>query len=187
MSKIIDFKKMNQKQRLVFIAIIAIILIIITWIFSIFRDNYDVQKNAIVDNYSQIGSYTYFSLQGTTTNDRKIYWDLNDIIASYINSARYQNEENEFSLKNYYDALTAEYKWHLGETGYTNLANNFVNRFKVENEYIVNYKTSNIINEIYELPNNMYLCELNGVNNQKAYIGIILNGSDKTFQIFYIE
>lgn len=187
MGKLINLKNMSQKQKLVFFVIIAIILIIFTWILSIFRDNYDVQKNAIVNNYENINSYTYFSLQGTITNDRQVYWNLNDIIASYINSASYKNEDAEFSLKSYYDALTTEYKWHLGESGYISLANTFVNKFKIENEYITNYKTSNIITDIYELTNNMYLCDLTGVNEQKAYIGIILNKNSKTFEIFYIE
>lgn len=187
MKNIVSFKNMNQMKKLLFIIIIVIILLILVWIFRIFRNNSDIKKHALVKDYNSVSSYVYFSTQGNITYDRQIYWDLNDIISEYINSVRYTTNEAAFTLANYYEALTPEYKLHLGEIGYNNLSNSFIEKFKINSAEEGNYKTHNIINEIYELPNNMYLCELNGTSDNKAYIGIVLYKNNKTFEIFYIE
>lgn len=187
MSKLINLKGMNSKQKIIFGIMVVIILILLIWILRLSREEKRVKKYALVEDYSKVQNASYFSIQGDITYDRQLYWDLNDIISGFISSVRYRDSKKNYTIDTYFSALTDEYQFYLGESKYEELANTFINKFKFKGVQEVSYKTTNIINKIYELPNNMYLCELVGHNDQKANIGIVLNKDVKTFKIFYIE
>lgn len=187
MGKIIDYKNMTSKQKIIFFVIILIIVIILSWMLKILNENKKNSRNAIICNYDEIKDYTYFIYQGNTTSDRQLYWNLNDIIVGYIEASKYQNDNMEFSTDNYFEALTVEYQNFLGKSKYLEISKKFVDKFVISGVQELNYKTLDIIENIYELQNDMYFCELHGYNEQKAYFGIRLNKENKTYQIFYIE
>lgn len=187
MSKILNYKNMNLIQKIILYIIALVIIAIITWILKTISINKKLERKAIVSNYNEIKDYTHFIYQGTTTNDRQIYWDLNDIISKYITSIIYEGDNAEFNLEDYFDALTDEYKNYLGKSKYLEISKNFINKFLVNSAQETSYKTHDIIENIYDIQNDMYFCELRGTNENKAYIGIKLDRNVKTYQIFYIE
>ena len=76
----------------------------------------------------------------------------------------------------------------MGKGKYKKLINEFLQKFVVKNSYTTTIKTSRIIENVYYLNNNRYICELSTASEEnKAYIGITLNTSNKTYNIFYIE
>jgi len=187
MGKILDYKSMTTMQKIIFYVIILFIVIILGWILRVLNVNRQLERTAIINNYNDVKDYTYFIFQGTTTNDRQLYWDLNDIIVGYIEASKYESDNLEFSTNNYFSALTDEYQNFLGKSKYEDISKQFVEKFAVGTVQEVNYKTQDIIENIYDLQNDMYFCELHGTNDKIAYIGIKLEKGNKTYQIFYIE
>lgn len=187
MSKIIDYKNMSMKQKIIFLLIVIIIVILLSWIVKIIRNNIMLKSSSVIKDYKEVDDGTYFTMQSTPTYDRKLYWNLNDIISGYIESSKYSNNDTDFSIDNYFDALTTQYAAYLGENKYRELSNNFLKKFELTGVQEKAYKTYDFIKSIYEFKENMYICELSGVNNQIAYMGIVLNEQNKTFEIFYIE
>lgn len=187
MEKIVDYKNMSQKQKTIFLVIILIILILVTWIFRIFTTNRRLKSGAVIKNYNEIQDGSYFTTQSYPTYDRKLYWNLNDIIAEFIEASNYKNSDKSFSTDNYYEALTPEYKAYLGERKYLEISEKFLNKFEISNSQEKRYKTYNIIEKVYVFQDNMYICELKGSKDQIAYMGIRLDESNKTFEIFYID
>lgn len=187
MRKLINFKEMTLKQKIIFLLIIIAILIILTWILRIRNQNRKIENSAIVSDYSQIQGNQYFTSRGFVTYDRQIYWDLNDIISNFIISNRFTENDEEYFSGSYYNALTEEYKRYLGESKYNELAQKFFEKFLIKGVQEINYKTYNFIDSIYDMGQDTYFCEMTGTNENKAYIGIRLHKSNKTFEIFYIE
>lgn len=187
MGRIVDYKNMSQKQKNIFLVIVVIILILVTWIFRIFTTNRKLKSGAVIKDYKKIQDGSYFTTQSYPTYDRKLYWNLNDIIAEFIEASKYASSGKSFSTDNYYEALTPEYKVFLGERKYLDVSEKFLKKFVITGVQEETYKTFDIISQVYEFQDNMYICELKGTDNQIAYMGILLNESNKTFEIFYIE
>lgn len=187
MGKIVDFNNMSQKQKNIFLIIVVIILILLTWIFRIFNTNRKLKSGAVIKNYNEIKDGTYFTTQSSPTYDRKLYWNLNDIINGFIDASNYKNSDKSFSTDNYYDALTSEYKAFLGDRKYLDVTEKFLKKFEISNSQEKRYKMYDIIDQIYIFKDDMYICQLKGTKDQAAYIGIRLNESNKTFEIFYID
>ena len=160
MSKKLNYKNLSLIRKIILYFIVLVIIFILSWILKIININKKLERKAIVNNYNEIKDYTHFIYQGTTTNDRQLYWDLNDIITKYITSSMYEQNNVEFSLEEYFDALTDEYKNYLGKNKYTEISKGFIEKFVIHGAQELNYKTQNIIQNIYDINNDMYFCEL---------------------------
>lgn len=170
----------SSKQKLILAICFLLIIIVLLWISKqIFN------KNEF--DYRKIG-HDNFIYSGSLNTDRQIYWSLNEIISNILNSYKNIGKEEGIKPEDYYDVLSEDYKDYLGKGKYKKLINEFLQKFVVKNSYTTAIKTSRIIENVYYLNNNRYICELSTASEEnKAYIGITLNTSNKTYNIFYIE
>lgn len=170
----------SSKQKLILAICFLLIIIVLLWISKqIFnKDEFDYRKITHDD----------FIYSGLINTDRQIYWSLNEIISNILNSYKNIGKEEGIKPEDYYDVLSEDYKEYLGKRKYKKLINEFLQKFVVKNSYTTTIKTSRIIENVYYLNNNRYICELSTASEEnKAYIGITLNTSNKTYNIFYIE
>ncbi len=191
--KLVDFERLNSKQKLIFLLIILILLVVIASTLMKLRFG-----NEVID-YKNKNVYS-FIIESKQDKDRNTYWTLNNIIIDFLDS--YQTVEKldtsalieykytGYSLEEYYKVLDSDYKKFLGKNKYMEISKNMMSKMvtKNENGYVLN--TENIIKKIYKLNNyeNAYICELNTVDKaSSAYIGIILDADQGIYSIFYIE
>lgn len=176
----VKMNMISSKQKLILAICFLLIIIVLLWISKqIFK------KREF--NYNNM-NHDDFIYEGTINNDREVYWSLNEIVSNIL--LTYQNIGKEEGIKpeDYYDVLSDDYKEYLGKGKYQKLINEFLQKFVVKNSYTTTIKTSRIIENVYYLNNHRYICELSTVSEEnKAYIGITLNTSNKTYNIFYIE
>lgn len=176
----IKMETISSKQKLILAICFLLIIIVLLWISKqIFnKDEFDYRKITHDD----------FIYSGLINTDRQIYWSLNEIISNILNSYKNIGKEEGIKPEDYYDVLSEDYKEYLGKRKYKKLINEFLQKFVVKNSYTTTIKTSRIIENVYYLDNNRYICELSTASEEnKAYIGITLNTSNKTYNIFYIE
>lgn len=179
--KLIDIKELSTKQKFILCCILLLLLILISNVISGLGDSKAI-------DYKNATSLT-FLISSVEENDRNTYWILNDIITDYIISYQYDNSIG-MSYKDYYDALTPEYKKYLGSGKYNSLSKRFLEKFKVTSSTEETMKTFDVIDTVYKDLNdqNRYICKLKtSKEDTEAYIGIILNVKNNTYNIFYIE
>lgn len=129
----------------------------------------------------------------TITYDREVYYIMEDIIVGYISSYDLDSTVGgEISYEEYYDVLDKTYKSKLSKSKYKEVAQNFFKSVEytgdtgmdVSTEYI----TTNIIRAIYDLGDNRYLCTVGlQIPNSYGYIGISIDASNNSYEIFYLE
>lgn len=129
----------------------------------------------------------------TITYDREVYYIMEDIITNYIYSYDpFDIESVNSSYEDYYDVLEETYKSKLGKNKYKEVAQEFFKNVEVENTSAMdshtNYITTNVIRRIYDLGNDSYLCLVGLLNSEEnGYIGITINPTKNTYEIFYLE
>lgn len=129
----------------------------------------------------------------TITYDREVYYIMEDIIVKYISSYNLDYAlGGENSYEDYYEVLEKNYKSKLGKSKYKEVAQNFFKSVEYTGDtgmdVSAEYITTNIIRAIYDLGDNRYLCKIGLlVPNSYGYIGISINTSDNSYEIFYIE
>lgn len=132
-------------------------------------------------------------INGETTNDRKIYWTLNDIITKYILSSENliseASDQSGIKQVDYYKDLYKTYKKSMSKEKYQNVANNFTNKFVIKNQIEGNVvQTTNIIKKIYKFDGNIYMAELKSdINDTTAFFAVKLDQKNNTYWIMYIE
>ena len=201
--KINNLKK-NQKIVLGLIVVIFVLLIST----SILKNNLKNQNNPW--SYKEAAKFETINaniVHTNTINDRVKYWEMYSIIDKYINTII--NKE-EYSVDEYYEILTKEYKRKITKNEFKIKLNEFFNMFVYQTNSGQYNKVDYIIDNIYLYDNNMYLChilvnteEMSEIdrnlyyNNDsedvvterktEGYIGIKLNEVSSTYTIFYIE
>lgn len=192
MSKIVDIERLNSKQKLLFLAVCLVLLIVGTTIVS----SLDFEKKTI--DYKKIEIYDLL-IESNETNDRDDYWTLNNIILNFMKS--YQTVEKmdtsnlvEYhysgaSLEEYFNALDPDYKKFLGKKGYMEKAKNMISKMVTWNDNGFVLKDEDIINTVYKMNNyDGYICSLNSYSSEEStYIGIILDKEKKEYNIFYLQ
>ena len=176
----VKMNTISSKQKLILAICFLLIIIVLLWISKqIFNKKEFDYKNM---------NHMDFIDEGTINNNREVYWSLNEIISNILNSYKNIGKKEGIKAEDYYDVLSEDYKHYLGKGKYKKLINEFLQKFVVKNSYTTTIKTSRIIENVYYLNNNRYICELSTASEEnKAYIGITLNTSNKTYNIFYIE
>lgn len=178
----------NIKQ-IIILSIITLILFTGTIILKNMTSNKTFQWD-----YDNIISAEEVLSNGEIITDRNLYWNLKEIIYTYISTMQDDeldeiNSDNEkVTYLDYYGVLSKKYKKHLNKSDYENIANIFINKFLEEDHLGYKYVSDFIIQDIYKYDDNMYLCVLLEEYTQvKGYIGIQLDREQSKFSIFYIE
>lgn len=195
LSNIIRIDNISNKEKLALsVTILALLLIIMSILFN--------NKNDIRIEYKDFDIERVIE-ESLVLNNKQIYFDLQEIISSYLASYNLEieslsqniNYENiKYTREEYYAVLTEEYKKQINKKEYMQLSERFCEKF-LGNSQTGKYMNINdyFIKDVYLLPSqkygeDMYMCRLN--TNDKdisAYIGIKLNQVTKTYSIFYIE
>lgn len=186
--KIFNIKDSTMQEKILLGMAMLVVLLIGTFILKHFlTKKYEINyKEKTVSNLFEYA---------ISTNDREVYWILNNIINSFIHSyeveldGREKNNE-EYSRKDFYNVLTSEYKKVLSKKEYLELTDNMMKKFIRYNNTL---KTDDYIQEVRYLnnrvyPDNMYICKLNTIDSDvESYIGIILDTVTRSYSIFYLE
>lgn len=185
----------NNKTLLVILSLVLVLLIIFNVIFKSERNKDNI-------NYGKITAQDLI-YGATEVKDRKLYFTLESIISKYIlsyddavdsNNNKVDLEINsDYSYKDYYEALNEDYKKYLDKEGYIKVAKFFLDKFFIESvgenieiQYFMD--TNQLIQGVYEIDENMYICRLySSYNKTEGYIGIYLDEENTQFQIFIIE
>ena len=191
MKKIFDIKEITVKEKIA-LGIICIILPVIgtAIIKNLIKKRYNYNIDYSKENIENLFEYS------NSTNDREIYWILNNIIDGFIKSYSLElsgivkTDDGLYSREDFYATLSDEYKKVLNKSKYMEVSENMLKKFvekdntMKDEDYIaeVRYLNSNRYAE------NMYICKLNTVDeNVNSYIGIIINPSNRFYNIFYLE
>lgn len=182
--KLVDIKdNINPKQRLILIITILILLIVI---FGILKS---VTKKSEGIDYKST-STDDLMMRSSSNNDRDVYWNLNKIVYDFINTYQSKFTKEIKDVGYYYDALDPNYRKYLGKRKYMDKANNLITKVIGEEKDVFSLIPKPLIVSVYKMYeyDNAYICELSTQNeNDKAYIGIILNTEKKKYNIFYID
>lgn len=181
--KLVDIKgNVTSKQRLVFLVTMLILIIVVFFVLK----NINKKNDGIDYNNTDLSD---FKTNSSIINDRGIFWNLNDIVANYINAyqAEYNKETKNFDY--YYKALDPNYKKFIGKKKYLELSNNVVTKVLGENRDILTLLPNPVITEVSKLDKyeSAYLCKLSTIKeDEEAYIGVVLDTQNKRYNIFYI-
>lgn len=175
----------NKKLYILLGLLLIIVFVIVT---NLIKNNF----NSKID-YNSDDVVADLLKSATITYDREVYYIMEDIITKYIISYDDVNfGEEQANYEEYYDVLEKTYKNKLGKSKYKELAKEFFKNVEIENEsgmgLHTDYITTNVIRKVYDLGNDDYLCAV-GLPNATGYgyIGISLNTSDNSYEIFYLE
>lgn len=188
--------KMTNIQKLVIVIISLVFFILAISLLKIILKK-DTTKHI---DYANMNAAKFIN-ESKIETDKGIYWSLNEIVGTYINS--YLNVEkidkkrkSYVDYKQYYKILTKNYKEFLGKKEYYKLSEEFMNKFVVESVLVSGdkpFKTmdnSRVLKEVYlySEKENMYICKLKSdMVNKEAYIGIALDPKELDWYIFFLE
>lgn len=175
-------EKISEKKLYILMGALLII------VFIILRSLILSDRNQLLD-YSAIESGEDVIKNHKLTFDREIYYTLDGILEKFINA--YSDIGSTRSYKDYYKTLNSEYKKELSKSEFIEECDKFFSVLKISTDSVMEdvavYQTENIIRTIYDLDDDMYVCVVGLTSsNEYAYIGIKLNTTQKTFEIFYI-
>lgn len=177
-----------DKNKKLYILLGLLLIIVFAIVTNLIRNN----LNAKID-YSSDNVVADLLKSATITYDRETYYIMEDIITNYISS--YSNvdlDDEQVSYEEYYDILEKTYKNKLGKSKYKSVATEFFKNVEYTDEFGMDihtdYITTNVIRAIYDLGDNKYLCAVGLISNiEYGYIGISLNTSKNSYEIFYLE
>lgn len=182
---------MKKEDKKIWLFALVLVLILLIILVSIFNKN--ASKDNLWQDYSKF-SYADAYLNATKVQDRTIYWTLDKIISDYIGSyssdVTYDNiGDNNVTYEDYYDALYEGYQKYLKKEGYLETAKNFLQKFMIQNDVeAYSMETEGLIDSIYMVEENIYLCNLSSkIQQTNAYIIIGLNTDNLSFKIMYME
>lgn len=180
-------KKVNSKLLLFTLVLVLIVLLLL----NKFLDGLNTND---IWNYKKLTSAQDIIQKGKIVTDREIYYNLEEIITKYVESYLSEQSTNldMINYKDYYTFLIKDYKKHLSQEEYNNVAETFLNKFYVKNvseweayEYM---DVFSLITNIYSFDNNIYLCKLYSKETRNTgYIAIKLDLTNEGYYIVYIE
>ena len=176
-------KRVDSKLLLFTLVLVLITLLLL---------NFLLKGNKVNDvwDYKKIKSAQDVIYLGQRTEDRQIYYTLEEVISEYLDSYL----SKDLTYKDYYQFLRSDYKKHLGRGKYLKVAENFMNKFNtfIDEDYQSMEKTD-IIKSIYEFNDNVYMCRLQSNRSEEydemeeGYIAVQLSSRDNMYYIVYIE
>lgn len=179
----------REDKRIILFALVLVVIILGILLFIINRSE---ARKSLWNNYDDL-TYADIFLEATLVEDRGIYWALDDIVSKFIESSLSDELDlsaNTVNYKDYYEVLYDNYKKHLGKNGYDKVATNFFSKF-VASETIeeTTVESTNLIDAIYLVDEDTYLCNLTSKIKQDVFASIVirLNTDTKSFEIMYIE
>lgn len=183
---------MKNEDKKIWLFALVLLVVILGIILGIIRNN--ANEKILWYNYEKF-SYADLFLRAKKVEDREVYWTINDIIAdfvsSYVKPGETYNDASTMpaTYEDYYNVLYENYRDHLGKKGYLEVSKTFLEKFVIRNDIeAASIKSYDIIDSIYLVEENIYLCNLScDTNNTKAYIVLKLNSDEKTFEIMYME
>lgn len=175
-------KRVDSKFLLFTLVLVLITLLLLNW----FLGNID---NDRIWDYKEITSVLDVMYSGTRITDRETYYTLESIVNQYLNSYINVYNEDKIMYEDYYDYLTEDYKKHLTKKEYIKVAQKFLNKFYINiNSDYESMDTNQVLKNIYELNNSVYICELESSRNSEVgYIAFQVNKTGRNFNIVYIE
>ncbi len=189
--KLFNFKDLTYQEKLILALGIMGAMLLITTVINLLRDS----KTEINYNDQSVKSlYTH----SVPVKDRDVYWVLNDIISTFIDSynkelltvSDAQKQEILYSREDFYTVISDEYKKELSKKEYLEVSKKMLEKF-IENDEVM--KSSDFISTIKKLDSsiyseNMYICKLKTVDNStESYIGIQVYPDSKSYNFFYLE
>lgn len=183
MSKIVDIKSLTPKQKLLFFGICLILLVVITTIALNLNIGYEAIDYKNTDIYS-------FIIHSEETNDRDIYWTLDNIVSQFIGTYQSEFTKDVKNLDYFYNALDPDYKKYLGKKKYKEISNDIITKVIGEQKDVFSSIPAPLITTVYKLSDydNAYICKLaTQEDSASTYIGIILDTDKNKFNIFYLE
>lgn len=186
------FERLTTKENIIIFSFFLIFLILAWNLVKVYNpySKFD---------YREITRDTLLSDSSVEYN-RENYWILNNILENFLNSSVTVSSENtngegaesslhyKYSTEEYYETLNKDYKVFLNKKEYLQLANNVINNYKENYESLYTVSTRAPIRNIYKLTNygdNYFLIRLN--TSVESYVGISIDKSSSTFEIFYLE
>ena len=185
------FERFSTKENIIIFSFLLLFLIIIWSLIKKYNpfDNINYNKSDI----------NTFLVSSTSINDRDTYWILNDIVLNLLYSGTSNNvsingestESNlyyKFSTKEYYNALTSDYKKFLPEKEYINLMTNVIQKYRENYENLTSATNEAPIRKVYKYTKSSgeyYIIKLN--TSIDTFIGIQLFRKESKFNIFYLE
>lgn len=112
--------------------------------------------------------------------DYKTFYTVQNAINNYINALIEENYEKTYSI------LSQELKSKYDKTSYIETIAEYKSNNFVSSERNM-YDTVDNLQNVYLIDDNTYVGELKNINNEIIKIGVILNYSTKTYQVFYLE
>ena len=175
-------KRVDSKLLLFTLVLVLIALLLLNWLLG-------NRETDSIWNYKEITTATDVMYLGTRVTDRQMYYTLESIVNQYLNSYINVYNEEKVMYEDYYKYLTENYKKHLTKKEYMQVAEKFLNKFYINiNSDYESMDTNQILKNIYEFENSIYLCELKGNrSNETGYIAVQINTSELAFNIVYIE
>lgn len=176
-------KRVDSKLLLFTLVLVLITLLLLNYLF-------DKNRDKGIWDYKEITSATDVMYFGEKVTDREIYYTLESIINQYLDSyINVNDDKDKIMYEDYYNYLTENYKKHLSKKEYKEVAENFLNKFyiNINSDYEAMY-TYQILKDIYEFENSIYLCRLESKRNGEiGYIALQIDQSQLAFNIVYIE
>ncbi|MEG2646228.1 MAG: hypothetical protein RSA08_04290 [Clostridia bacterium] len=194
--KIFDLSKFTNFQKLILLIVLLCFLLMGTKLFEKLRLNDEIKKDFICFDYSTVTG-EYLVSTSLEENDRKLYWELDSIVKKYILSYQSIEKFESYngmikydgpSVTDFYECLYKKYKVSLNKKEYMEISKKFMKKFVSKVQYYDTLLVDNVINSVYRVQENMYICQLNtSIDNTTAYLGIKLDKEKNTYNIFYIE
>ena len=187
--KLVDLDLYTDKQKLLFFILLLIIFFICAYLL------FGVKTSSI--DYKNMQPSDFIN-SCELQNDRKTYWILDDIVATFIGSSVIEKttDNNNISYVDYYQALDEDYQKYLGKSNYLQgklfPVKRFFDKFRIKNiegGIDSTIKANGNIDRYYKsYDSDRYICILNTVTGETyGYIGIELNTNKNTYKIFYLK
>lgn len=172
----------DQKLKLVVLILVLILLLVLVNILK------NIKYQDKIWNYSKINSALEVINEGKPISDRKLYYELENIIIRFIvsNTGTEATKKNygveyDTTYEDYYSILTDSYKRHLSKQEYNELVKSILDKFNA-----ASMDLNGILQMIIMYEDNKYLCLLSN-KQQFAYFGVKLNSNNNSYEIFYLE
>ena len=182
--KLVDIKgNITSNQRLILLLTMLVAIVVIFFgLRSINKkvEGIDYKNTDLID----------LIINSQITNDREVYWNLNEIICNFINSYQSKYNKKVNDLNYYYKALDPNYKKFISKKKYLELSNTLITKVIGEDQDVLSTLPEPVITEVRVLNNydNAYLCKLSTKNEgEDTYIGIVLDKENTKYNIFYIN
>lgn len=189
--QIINLSNLTYQEKIILAFALLGLMALITTVINIINN----PKNNI-DYENVTGEKLY--LNAVSNDDREIYWILNDIVSTFINSYNLEldtisniyKEKIVYSREDFFKVLSEEYRESLSKKEYLNVSKEMLEKFVKNGSYMKEndfFEGIGKLNSV-EYSQNMYICKLKTADSSKtSYIGIKIYPNTKNYNIFYLE